>query len=51
MLKEHRTYKTQDGKDEERNGRKAKQPAPAQSGHHQDGQEDLKHSANGPKYL
>lgn len=48
---ERHTHKAQDGKDEEGDGGQAQQPAPAQSGHHQDGQEDLKHGAQSPKYL
>lgn len=48
---ERHTHKAQDGKDEEGNGRQAQQPAPAQGGHHQYGQQHLKHGAQSPKYL
>lgn len=49
--RKYHTHVTQDGEDEERNGGKAEQPTPAQCGHHQDGEEDLKHCAQCPKYL
>lgn len=45
------TYIAQKGENEERDGGKAEKPAPAQSGHHKDRQQDLKHCTDCPKDL
>lgn len=45
------TYETQDSKEEERDSREDEQPAPAQAGHHEHGQDDLEHCPDGPEDL
>lgn len=50
FYQEH-TYKTEANEEHQRHGGQAQQPAPAQSGHDQNGQQDLRHSTNGPEDL
>lgn len=45
------TYEAATKKDGHRYGGQAEQPPPAQSGHYQQGQENLEHSTNGPEGL
>ena len=45
------THKAEAGEDEEWDGGESQQPAPAQRGHHQYGQQHLEHRAQGPEDL